>query len=813
VLTRLRGWRTHLPQEIWYEEIISLSPGSQTLLPQPEEVKHAYDFFSGLKRRLGAGESISGLASWFRDLEQRLPEHVWGDELLKPSLHTLWANTHQGETNAAPPPGYQPPTMAQSRAQAIAHYQLFQRGGQLNIVRGALSQVATDELPAGSWLGQLASRSGELVVEAQDSFWLGGSPPVWASHWGEDDYGAWIEFKLETAPNTVTQRMRWISPGCFLMGSPESEVDRDDDEGPQHQVTLTDGYWLFDTAVSQALWQAVMEENPSQFQGAEHPVENVSWHDCQRFISKLSEMKSGLELSLPTEAQWEYACRAGSQTPFSFGAQVTTDLANYDGNFPYNNGEQGEYRQETVAVKNFPPNKWGLYQMHGNVYEWCQDGMRAYRDHAERDPVGPEKGDRVLRGGSWIYGARDLRAAYRGHDDPEYCSDYIGFRCARVQAGAKPVEPLRQRSGMHSSATSRKSEAQRVVFSQTQRYVLPAWPQRQNYVICSELGAIALRQLTQPEWASAMGRDRFGMWVEIEVESEYGAASQRLRWIPPGRFMMGSPERERGSLAQEDDEKAWFSQEGPQHRVTLSQGYWLFDTPVTQVLWQAVMGKNPSKYQSPQRPVESVSWHDANGFIARINEKVPALNLTLSSEAQWEYACRASSETATYAGNLEILGNNNAPMLDDIAWYGGNSGHGYELAQGSDSSDWPEKQYEHSRAGTRDVAQKRPNGWGLYDMLGNVWEWCRDGQRTYQDQAEQDPVELEGSEDRVLRGGSWFGDARTLRAAYRSHDAPEIRYGSIGFRCARVQERGTELRDGQGSVAERRPDSGETERK
>ena len=292
-----------------------------------------------------------------------------------------------------------------------------------------------------------------------------------------------------------------------------------------------------------------------------------------------------------------------------------------------------------------------------------------------------------------------------------------------------------------------------------------------------------------PEWASGWGQDCFGVWVEISV---FGV-TQKLRWIPPGQFLMGSPQTEAGRW---DDES-------PQHPVTLSQGYWLSDTPVTQALWQAVMGDNPSKYQSPQRPVESVSWHDANGFIARLNEKIPLLNLTLPSEAQWEYACRASSETATYAGDLEILGERDAPVLDEIAWYGGNSGQGYELAQGHDSSHWSEKQYEHSRAGTRDVAQKRPNEWGLYDMLGNVLEWCWDGQRTYQDQAEQDLMgPEEGSALRVLRGGSWDNYARNLRAAYRFHFVPGNHNDDIGFRCARVQEREAESRVSQGSVVE-----------
>ena len=133
--------------------------------------------------------------------------------------------------------------------------------------------------------------------------------------------------------------------------------------------------------------------------------------------------------------------------------------------------------------------------------------------------------------------------------------------------------------------------------------------------------------------------------------------------------------------------------EGPQHRVTLIKGYWLFDTPVTQALWEAVMGSNPSKYKSPGRPVDSVTWNDAQEFLTKINARFDGLDLTLPTEAQWEYACRAGAELATYAGAMEIKGKHNAPILDEIAWYGGNSGLDFDLDEGYDSSDWPEKQY------------------------------------------------------------------------------------------------------------------------
>jgi formylglycine-generating enzyme required for sulfatase activity len=263
-----------------------------------------------------------------------------------------------------------------------------------------------------------------------------------------------------------------------------------------------------------------------------------------------------------------------------------------------------------------------------------------------------------------------------------------------------------------------------------------------------------------PDWASGWGQDCYGVFVEYTLQE----VTQRLRWIPPGQFWMGSPE----------DEPGRYDDEGPRHQVTLTEGYWLFDTPCTQALWAAVMGNNPSKFQSPTRPVEQVSWNDVQSFFGKLNERFTGLDLTLPSEAQWEYACRAGTETAIYSGDLAILGKNNAPALDPIAWYSGNSGVDFELANGDDTSGWPEKQYPHSRAGTHPVKLKRANPWGLYDMLGNVWEWAQDCYNNDQG-APTDGSAWVGSdtcEVRSLRGGSWYDLARRARA---------------GFRCVRVQ--------------------------
>ncbi len=274
-------------------------------------------------------------------------------------------------------------------------------------------------------------------------------PPPWAVAWGEDRYGLWAELEAEQGNAAAVQRLRWVMPGQFLMGSPLEEtamLDKQEywqDERPQHLVTIGHGFWLADTACTQALWQAVMGENPSHFNhqnggGPQHPVECVSWHMTQEFLQKLQGACLGDHVSLPTEAEWEYACRAGSQTPFHFGANIMPKLANYNGKYPYADGEKGEYRERTVPVKALPANRWGLYQMHGNVWEWCADAPRTYTEAECTDPgldqawrpTEIEPLLRALRGGCWFNGALWLRSACRDRDLPGGRDRGTGFRLA-----------------------------------------------------------------------------------------------------------------------------------------------------------------------------------------------------------------------------------------------------------------------------------------------------------------------------------------------------------------------------------------------
>ncbi len=178
-----------------------------------------------------------------------------------------------------------------------------------------------------------------------------------------------------------------IPPGTFMMGSPSDEPGRVDNE-TQHQVTLSRSYYLQTTEVTQGQWKAVMGNNPSYFKncGEDCPVEQVSWFDTQDFIRKLNQKENTSKYRLPSEAEWEYAARAGKTSPFHTGNCITTDQANYDGNYPLTGCSKGEYRQKKVRVKSFNPNAFGLYDMHGNVYEWCQDWYGVYPSSSVTDP-------------------------------------------------------------------------------------------------------------------------------------------------------------------------------------------------------------------------------------------------------------------------------------------------------------------------------------------------------------------------------------------------------------------------------------------
>ncbi len=388
--------------------------------PENEEVRFPQGF--DLNQVLWALEQLPETV----EFELRLRQVHWGPERAELELvHPVRELNERRDLVAARPDYMGSPLARMKMDGAQLYWEHRGRDGRLD--EGLVRQLAPGvcfEIPAA---GRLRLHGNYETLE------LDYLPrPAWAQGMGQDEYGLYADFVYQG----IGQRFRWIAPGRFWMGSAEGEAERYDDE-LRHEVLLTQGYWLADTACTQGLWEVVMGNNPSGFKkGGAWPVEQVSWDDIGVFLDRLNKLAPGLEARLPSEAEWEFACRAGSESPFSFGANITPEQVNYDGNYPYAGGEKGLYREETVEVKELACNGWGLYQMHGNVWEWCADRYGGYAEGLATDPLGPTEGvDRVLRGGSWVSVARFCRSAYRFRHEPDYRNRDLGFRLARGRSG------------------------------------------------------------------------------------------------------------------------------------------------------------------------------------------------------------------------------------------------------------------------------------------------------------------------------------------------------------------------------------------
>ena len=248
-----------------------------------------------------------------------------------------------------------------------------------------------------------------------------------------------------------------IPAGAFVMGSPADEPQRQDCEGPPHRVHVSE-FLIGQMPITQAQWRQVaswqeregerwgrqLNPNPSHFgdqaNSDQRPVDNVSWHDAMEFCNRLSQ-RTGRHYSLPSEAQWEYACRAGSTTPFAFGATLSAELVNYDATDTYGDGPKGESREQTTPVGMFPANAWGLHDMHGTVWEWCLDHWHDSYEGAPSDgsawlkPSASEEQRRLLRGGSWSNIPRSCRSACRNHNQPDLAINDVGFRVVCLPQG------------------------------------------------------------------------------------------------------------------------------------------------------------------------------------------------------------------------------------------------------------------------------------------------------------------------------------------------------------------------------------------
>ncbi len=547
--------------------------------------------------------------------------------------------------------------------------------------------------------------------------------------------------------NGVSFNMVKVEGGTFTMGANDNDTEAEYDERPAHQVTLS-SFSIGQTEVTQALWQAVMDFNPSSFSSAHgyaddlsRPVENVSWYDCQAFITEMT-LLTGKTFRLPTEAEWEYAARGGNMSRgYKYAGSNNIDDVAWYNNTGDNLGDQ------THLVVTKAPNELGLYDMSGNVEELCQDWYGEYSDEAQTNPTGPDWGlGRVIRGGNWNQDANRCRVSFRNGIAPSGGINTVGLRVILYKGEFNLSESaLTLCVGENRSVTILNGDGEYAVEGGEEHVTYTIDGNRLTVTGCQE-GTTALNVTNTSTGATAV--------LAINVESAPAAVTETFTVngvsftmveVEGGTFTMGAT-AEQGAAAKKDEK--------PAHQVTLSS-YSIGKTEVTQELWQAVMGSNPSYYiGNMNRPVECVSWEDCQTFITKLNE-MTGKTFRLPTEAEWEFAARGGNQSNGY----RYAGSHN---VDDVAWYSYNSG-----------------------SVTRPVGTKCMNELGLYDMSGNVWEWCQDWYGGYNNEAQTNPTgPEEGYPYRVIRGGSWLNAATVCRVSRRGS---EVQYGGmryIGLRLA-----------------------------
>jgi formylglycine-generating enzyme required for sulfatase activity len=546
--------------------------------------------------------------------------------------------------------------------------------------------------------------------------------------------------------NSIGMKLVLIPAGEFLMGSAKADdPDALDDEQPRHRVRITRPFYLGTTEVTQGQYRAVMGATPSLFKGSDDlPVDNVSWSDAVAFCDKLNAMEIGsLEgaiYRLPTEAEWEYACRAGSTTRYSFG-----DNAAYLGDFAwYDDNSRGK----THPVGQKRPNGFNLYDTHGNVYEWCQDGYKAdyYRESPAADPPGASGASgRVIRGGGWIDNPQHARSAVRNGVALENRLRSLGFRLARARVQPDPLPPA------SAAPVPPRAASPPVVLAEPPKTV-----HAEPGLAAAAPTPVAVAP-DKPAVLRPVPREPTPEPVEPPKQIT-NSIGMKLVLIPAGEFLMGSAKAD--DFSAQDDEQ-------PRHRVRITRPFYLGTTEVTQGQYRAVTGQTPSSFKgSDDLPVDNVSWSHAVAFCDKLNDRergsLGGAIYRLPTEAEWEYACRAGSTTLYSSGDPGYI----TASLDSSAWYSINSG-----------------------SKTQPVGRKRPNAFNLFDMHGNVWEWSQDGYKAgyYQESPAADPPGPSGASDRVIRGGSCGRGPQEARSANRDWFTPGLRSDYLGFRIARAR--------------------------
>ena len=637
--------------------------------------------------------------------------------------------------------------------------------------------------------------------------------------------------------------LRKIEPGTFTMGSPEDELGRDDDE-TQHQVTLTNAYYIGVFETTQKQYELIMGSNPSYYKGDARPVEDVSYDmlrgtdkgttwpasynvDDASFFGVL-RTKTKMVFDLPTEAQWEFACRAGTITALNSGKNLSDEeqcdeMAEVGRYWCNGGGDEDDNGNPIVLlahakVGSYLPNAWGLYDMHGNVWEWCLDW---YESNLGSDPATEPLGStnwgayRVQRSGGWNYFAFSCRSAYRASDHSDIADETVGFRVALVQnvfsgpdnqiqkdfefeieSGTENTLPIFQTKfyGKLKNGTEKLLEdmgrleydGASGIVAGTGKHNL-TWIPDVAYTNIMDEVELRVEYEDVTEQANYLVLDTTNNKMRVSPEGPDTADDKCrtdelwLKRIEPGTFTMGSPKNELGRF---DDET--------QHKVTLTKAYYIGVFEMTQKQCQNIIGGNPSdEKKGDLRPVENVSYNmlrgasdgsawpknhevDEYSFMGQLRKKAGNI-FDLPTEAQWEFACRAGTTTALNSGK-NLSDENECDEMAEVGRYYYNQDDG----KGGYS------EY------TTVVGSYLPNAWGLYDMHGNVDEWCLDWyQEDLGSAPATDPKGASSGDSRVLRGGCCMQvSAYYCRSASRSYYEPcggYFGYYSDGFRVVLVQ--------------------------
>ena len=675
------------------------------------------------------------------------------------------------------------------------------------------------------------------------------------------------------ACRTTELWLRKIPAGSFTMGSPEDEIGYLYALEDQHPVTITKPFYIGVFECTQRQWELVMGERPEcDFDNdtyyATRPVDGVSYYelrgedvgaewpvkghavDMTSFIGMLRG-KTGLALDLPTEAQWEYACRAGTTTALNSGENLTSwddeNLSmNEVGRYKYNGGQEAmEMIYNTIStglcdttigtnkVGSYRPNAWGLYDMHGNVMEWCLDWFASYDTAVVEDPVGPNEPRitetetipfRVLRGGGWRDFASICRSGMRWNEAPAQGSGDYGVRVvflpdtyvvSVVNGTPDKVEPEAGETVTVRAGTPAIGEmfdkwvSDDVVLTDANALVTTfTMPAGKSVTVTATFKKttaqtyLVIYDMDKTDW-----KYRFTD-TPPNIEDDVCRTTELwLRQIPAGSFMMGSPEDEIGYLYMLED----------QHPVTITKPFYIGVFEFTQRQWELVMRERPecsfdNEYYYATRPVELLSYNELRGenvgaewpkrghavdmtsFLGVFRAKT-GLAFDLPTEAQWEYACRAGTTTALNSGeNLTSWDDENLSM-NEVGRYKYNGGQeAQEMIFNTMSLGLC-----NTTIGTAKVGSYRPNAWGLYDMHGNVMEWCLDWFAPYDifvidgeiwvledPEGPDDPIitETETRPVRVLRGGGWRDFASICRSGMRWNEDPAQGSGDYGFRVA-----------------------------